>query len=74
MNPSPPRRACCADGDGRQPSSSISGRAAAASSGQLAIPSHDGQLIYAGSRGALMVFRQDDLALLDVVKASSSRG
>jgi hypothetical protein len=69
----PSCRACCADGDGRQPSSSSSGRPAAADGGQVAIPSHDGQLIYAGSRGALVAFRRDDLSLVDVIKASRSR-
>lgn len=57
-----------ADGDAKQPSSSSSGSNAAGTSGQVAITSHDGAIIYAGTRGAVMVLRRADLALLDVVK------
>lgn len=35
---------------------------------QVAVASPDGQLIYAGSRGALVVLRRSDLVLLDACK------
>ncbi|KAI3431641.1 hypothetical protein D9Q98_004688 [Chlorella vulgaris] len=55
----------CIDGDFKQ----ANGVAEPAScSGQVAVPSHDGALIYAGTRGAVMVLRRSDLALLDVIK------
>ncbi|KAL4854491.1 Retinoblastoma-binding protein 5 [Chlorella vulgaris] len=55
----------CIDGDSKQ----ANGVAEPAScSGQVAVPSHDGALIYAGTRGAVMVLRRSDLALLDVIK------
>lgn len=36
--------------------------------GQVAVPSLDGEVIYAGCRGALLALRRSDLALLDVHK------
>ncbi|KAL4440063.1 hypothetical protein ABPG75_003064 [Micractinium tetrahymenae] len=41
---------------------------AAGPGGQVAVPSPDGEVIYAGCRGALLVLRRSDLALLDVHK------
>jgi hypothetical protein len=34
----------------------------------VAVPSLDGALLYAGTRGTVMVLRRSDLALLDVIK------
>lgn len=40
----------------------------AKASGQVAVPSLDGAVLYAGTRGTVMVLRRSDLALLDVIK------
>ncbi|PRW33215.1 Retinoblastoma-binding 5 [Chlorella sorokiniana] len=57
---------------GGDPSSSTNSTAAAPL-GQVAIASPDGQLVYAGSRGALLVLRRSDLALLDACKVGKGQ-
>ena len=63
---------CCvlhvrADADGKLPSAGTSSDVDGTCS-QVAVASHDGAIIYAGTRGAVMVLRRSDLALLDVIK------
>lgn len=42
--------------------------------GQVALPSPDGEVVYAGCRGALLALRRGDLALLDVHKVGRPGG
>lgn len=51
----------------------VSGAAACASDGQLAVFSPCGRYVLAGTRGTLAVLRTADFAVLDVVKLSSSQ-
>ena len=65
------------DGDGRSSgsgSSVVLGAAAVRQDAQVAILSRCGRLIFAATKGTLLVLRLGDLAILDVVKVRAEQG